>query len=55
MSLLTKSGPHLPHHDEGAADGGRGGFGAIDWDGGGFGTDSKTEDEAGDEEVYQGV
>jgi hypothetical protein len=41
-------GPHLPHHDERAADGRGCAFGGVDGDGGGFGTDAEAEDEAGD-------
>jgi hypothetical protein len=45
----SEGSPHLPHHDEGATDGSGGTFGRVDWDSGGFGTDSETEDETGNE------
>ena len=48
-------GPHLPHHDERAADDGRGALGGVDGHRRGFGADAEAEDEAGDEEVLPGV
>lgn len=51
----AKGGPHLPHHDQRAADGSGRTFCGVHGDGGGFGADAETEGEARDEEVYPGV
>ena len=44
----TKGGPHLPHHDEGATNGGGGTLGGIDGDGSRLGTNAETEDKTSD-------
>ena len=47
----SKSGPHLPLHDESTTDGFGSSFGAIDGDSCGFGTNTESKGEAGDEHV----
>jgi hypothetical protein len=47
----AKGGPHLPHHDKTATDGGRGTFGSVNWHCGGLGTNAYSEEKARDEEM----
>ena len=47
----AKGSPHLPHHDKGATDGGRGTFSGINWYRGRLGTDAYSEEKASDEEM----
>ena len=59
--MLSIRGPQLdesiyiPHHDEGAADEGRGALGGVDGHGGRLGPDAEPEHEARGEEVAPGV
>lgn len=48
----SKGRPHLPHHNQASTDGRRSTFGGVDWDGSGLRTDSKSKEEACDEEVF---
>ena len=51
----AKRGPHLPLHDQGTTNRGRGTLCGIDRGGCRFGTDSKTEDETGNEKLGPGI
>ena len=51
----TKRSPHLPLHDQGTTNRGRGAFRGVDRGSGRFGTDSKTEDETGNEKLRPGI
>lgn len=43
--------PHLPHHDQGTANDGRGALGAIDGGCAGLCADSEAQEEAGEKET----
>jgi hypothetical protein len=47
----TKGSPHLPHHDEATANGGRGAFGSVNGNSGRFGSNTQPKKEASNEEM----
>ena len=51
----AKGGPHLPAHDEAAADARGAVFGGVDGDGGGLGAHADAEEEAAHEELLPGL